>query len=136
MALQDEWKRFFENIETITNPILEERTHDLPPNQIQGLLAEVLKLLRDDKALRAVEKSAAQMLDTDEARIPDLMERELKLFNTAIEGDPSNPDPKKTNQRLQQAQTVKDSLGKLFKIPGWLQKILDILDELLSLLRP
>lgn len=138
MSIVNQWKKFLDNIEEICGNI-NERDFALPKSETIQLLGEVLNRLREDDAIEAVSSAVQEMDRNEDELIKKWFEKELQLFNMAVEEDPETSDEadsQKSKGRLGQAKTLKDSLGKLFKLRPWLQKILDILNELLSLIRP
>ena len=87
-------------------------------------------------------KSVFIMLEKDEVksevsnafnRLPDdlqkALEAELKFFNQKYRNNNNLDD-----RAAKDAETVKSSLEEVLDLPGWLKKILKVLNELLSLI--
>ena len=141
---------------------LEIEKHLFPKNNktdILNLLNEVLKQLKSNevKSILKEEKTRLQK-EYKGDKIVSWLEKELKIFNNSVKCDDyyntiiekvsdddhqkseekseeKNEDLKLIDTRIGQCKTIKDSIEKIFKLPGWLDKILGVLNELLSLIK-
>ena len=102
------------------------------------LLGEVLKQLQTDDIKTILENEKVELgIERNGNNIVGWLEKEIKLFNNSVNEDFSgrHNDLKLADIRISQGKTIKDSIGKLFNLPEWLKKILDVLNELLSLIK-
>ena len=136
MAFTDTWKEFLEKFAKIYQTKIEAQPDVLPQNAID-LLRKVSAKLAAPDVLDAIDKAITEETNADarnQASI-DFLEEELKLFVTSVNEDlKQNRSQQRADSRLAQAKTIKDSLGAL-PLPGWVKKILGILNELIDLVK-
>ena len=136
MAFRDTWKEFLEKLAKIYQTKIEAQPDVLPQNAID-LLHKVSAKLAAPEVLDAIDKAIEEETSADarnQAGI-DFLEEELKLFVTSVNEDFKQDRSQHTaDPRLAQAKTIKDSLGAL-PLPGWVKKILGILNELIDLVK-
>ena len=138
---KDSWDIFLDNIRRICAKKLELEKYLFPKenkDKILKLLNDVLNELQTDEVKNIINKEKRRLSEEKKGdKIVSWLETEIELFNSSVSDDFSGPfkDPKHANNRISQGKTIKDSIDRLFKIPGWLKKILDVLNELLGLIR-
>lgn len=102
----------------------------------------VLLPLKSDDAIGAV---VYAMVIEEDARVQDALMDELLFFNglyedfvPSVDGSPECQKPSKDVLHLaaEKAHVVKTSFSTVLNLPGWLQKLLHILNELLKLFKP
>jgi len=130
-----EWGQFLENIRTLFQHKLDTQPHTLPREQAIDLLDDVLRSLR-------TEELEGLIRDVEDREFESLLLRELQLFNQAVSVDleerryEGQPGAERLNLRLDQAQTIKESVQEhIERLPERVKKLLSILDELLSLVK-
>jgi len=134
MAFRDMWKEFFEKLTKIYQEKIKARPDILSEDAI-NLLSRVSTRLGEPDVLEAVDKAIREEREADEKNEASIsfLEEELKLFITSVKEDFDKSRYRHTvDARLAQAKTIKDSLNTL-PLPGWLKKILGILNELIDL---
>jgi len=135
------WGAFLNNIKRVCEKKLDLEKYLFPKenkDRILNLLDEVLTQLRTDEVEDLLKKEKAKLREEKNGdKIVSWLEKEIDIFNNSVDDDFSGPleDPKHVDIRIGQGKTIKDSIDKLFKLPGWLKKILDVLNELLSLIK-
>jgi hypothetical protein len=138
---RDQWDVFLDNIQRLSEKKLDLEQSLFPKENrgnILSLLQEVLNQLRTEEVKGIIKDQHSELRrEQNGDKISDWLEREIKIFNSCVDKDFSgrHKDPKLVDNRLSQGKTIKDSIDKLLKLPGWLKKILDILNELLSLIK-
>jgi hypothetical protein len=135
-----EWQEFLKNLGDLCRHRLKE-----PDRQhYEGLNAPLRKVIND---LQGSEAEAAVSFaiatahrNTDDSELLGLVEDEMKFFNSLMTSsrDPQDRltiDKEQATTALAAGKTIKDSIEKLFELPRWLKRLLDILNELLSIIR-
>jgi len=131
-----EWGRFLASIRMLFQQKLIRQPHTLPREDAMNLLNDVMGLL--GAALASLPPERLEGIIRDAEPISSLLLRELRLFNHSVRIDleQGRQEPELLNLRLEQAQTIKDSIQEqIERLPERVKKILSILDELLSLVK-
>lgn len=135
------WDDFLNNIKRVCEKKLNLEKYLFPKenkDMILNLLDDILNQLRSNEVKDILKKEKSKLREENKGdKIVSWIEKELKIFNSSVDDDFSNrlEDSKHIDTRISQSKTIKDSIEKLFKLPGWLKKILDVLNELLSLIK-
>lgn len=135
-----EWQEFLNNLKDLCR----HRLADPDRVHYEGLSAPLGKVIND---LQAVEALAAVTFAVDTAERNDddrnllgLVTDEIRFFNSLVKSsrdyqDQLTMDKGHTVEALGAGKTIKDSVEKLFELPRWLKRLLEILNELLSIIR-
>jgi len=123
----DEWRQFLRNIETLFQQNLDVRPYTLPPDGARNLIQAILGYLEPERlegSIRDVEND-----------IGSLLLEEIRLFNQAVSSDEEPRSPELLKFRLEQVQTIKESIEEHINLPERVKKVLSILNELLNLVK-
>ena len=135
LAIQ--WQRFLGLVQQLC-PLCSE-VPGFNTQSFAGLCDQAIRRLRSDQALGEISQ-AAQVIeeDNEERAALQLFILEIRLFNDAVEQEVEAGALRVNDAkfRLGQAKTIKESLEKFLSLPRWLQKLLDILNEILGLISP
>ena len=127
-----EWKRFIKNLGKATERKLT-RPEIKRPNKrdLLSLFIDVTEELLSDVHLNEMLHASAP----EDQMIVDFYRRELKYFNDWVENRTAE-NVEDDNDELDTGEKVKGSVDKLIsKLPGPLQKLIHLLNELLKLVR-
>ncbi|MFB6220000.1 MAG: hypothetical protein ABEH90_01055 [Halolamina sp.] len=140
MTFTEYWTAFLQGVE---NTIRDKEAYNgLDEDRVLNLVEEVMAELRADDAVHDVRRAAQELDETTR----DLLTKEIRLWNDSVDTEPREDSPDRfygddhgssngnPDMRLNQAQTVKDSVEQLLSLPSWLSKPLKILNEVLSLI--
>jgi hypothetical protein len=122
-----EWGQFLQNIATLFQQILDVRPYTLPSDGARNLLHNILGYLRP-------EELEGSIRDVENA-IGSLLLEEIRLFNQSVSSDEEPRSPELLNFRLEQVETIKESIEEHITLPERVKKVLSILNELLSLVK-
>ncbi|MGO9175732.1 MAG: hypothetical protein ACLP9S_15805 [Syntrophales bacterium] len=143
--------KFFENIGKVAKWKLNQRSNaykaDLGP-----MLNDVIKNLRSEKAISEITQVVATAIKNGDNEMMEYLTIELKFFdhlvqeneteltflnNLVKENEGIDKDGDTENEAIGAGKTIKDSIDEWLKklLPPWLRKLLNILNELLSLIK-
>jgi hypothetical protein len=135
MAFIDEWKKFLDNLQTLGKRSLNDKGLNDARTGLGNLFDDVIDRLKKQDVTDELQQAVSIAATTkNEDVIPEYLENELKYFNTLAQGPPA-PLGDGVDNALEAGGTVKDSIEELFDLPKWLEKVLKVLNELLSLIR-
>ncbi len=132
------WEQFFHNLGEVCNRKIQER-NDLRFNPLANLLKKVINEITSDKAKSELKKELRNLSYDDKKAIDDFIAGEMDFFNKLVMSGSEASDKSKgfitisTDETIDKGKTIKDSIKAI--IPGFLKKPLDILNELISLIR-
>ncbi|MBU1154693.1 MAG: hypothetical protein KJ921_02525 [Proteobacteria bacterium] len=148
---------FFGTIQLLCDVCKEEPR--LGQNKIVSFCSKIIIQLKSQDAMAEFEKAIKEVQEKEKGQIVlDLLHIEIKMFLVTTTSELESTGPARADgsvradgsstagssrmsvslaqKRLSQAKTIKDSIEKIFNLPWWLDKILGILNELLSLVAP
>lgn len=137
MAFEREWDSFLNNIVELA--ALKEDYNGLPGRQSNFQGTDVLTMFEETTDRLREEESGYELnsrLQEDSEEWANRMDAELQMWNYAAEQETSpyaEPTEDDLDARLGQAKTIKDSIEKYIPIPKPIQRLLEGLNELLSL---
>ena len=134
--MRDEWKNFFGTLEECIEYLdhLIDNVY-LPKKEVKDILNELISMLLEEDVLEEIDK-ATKYTDDWEKRQFEFLVREMRLYVDAVRADiVNNKIEERIGIRLLQAKTIKKSLGRILKLPKRLEKLLDVRDELLNLIK-
>ena len=128
------WTKFNSNLVNLT-----ERKFKLseknPYSPYSGLLNEVIQDIVSNKGVNAIVDAVFILPQTDTKYIKYLIQ-EMDIYNEIVQGENQNAfNVRKIDTGLEAGKTIKDSIEKLIKLPSWLKKSLNIVNELLSIIK-
>jgi len=133
MAFEDTFINFLNSIQKICERKLEIEGQD----ELRKLLKEVVVTLSDPKVKQELSKaiSAEEKKDTRNKVSTYFLEKEIEYFVNSVQRLGEDPPVEKLNSKMEQAKTIKDSISIWLPPWSWLKKLLDILNELLDLIK-
>ena len=149
------WESFLDNIVKICKKKIKIKEELFPETNgnIIKLLEEVTDQLKSEEVVQELKKSKYYLLTEDKGeKLLYWIEQELMIINSSIKHDlqedndqcsydnlnnpvPNSDDISLIDTRISQCKDVKDSIEKIFKLPGWLKNVFGVLNELLSLIK-
>jgi len=128
------WTQFNNNLITLSERKfkLSESNPYLP---FGDLLHKVIKEIVSERGMRYMKKAVRFKIRGNIQHI-NYLSSEMEIFNNIVQNNRNaNLKVEDIDKGLETGKTIKDSIEGLFKIPVWLKKTLDILNELLSIIR-
>lgn len=135
MSFEETFEHFLDSINNICKKKTKryEKTEEL-----NNLLSEVIRELKaakgeiSNKILKGIEDNEKKGL------LIGFLEKEMEYFTNSVTAEPDrnqNPTGEMLDCRIGQAKTIKDSISIWLPPWSWLKKLLDILNELLDLIK-
>ena len=134
----DKWYDFLSNWEYLSKKVIDKREEFFYGSF--DLLKKIIADLNDLKSHEGIVTALENVEGTDEKIIGDRFIEELDLFNTIVSSiirkeQTKTFEPLVYDQALNAGKTIINSLIKLFKLPGWLNKLLTILNETVTIIK-
>lgn len=123
----ENYKEFLRCVEEIVKILVDQVNGDSKIKATE-FSESVLEPLKEEAAVTVVANAFANLDD----RVKKALTAELDFFNSRYGQSPTKKD---AAAAACAAETVKSSLEEVLDLPDWLEKLLKILNELLSLLR-
>jgi len=133
MAFEDTFINFLNSIQKICERKLEIEGQD----ELLQLLKEVVGTLSGPKVNQELSQaiSAEEKKDVRNKVSAYFLEKEMEYFVNSVQRLGEDPPVEKLNPKMEQAKTIKDSISIWLPPWSWLKKLLDILNELLDLIK-
>lgn len=130
---QDAWVKFLKNVEDTASKKIQQR--DPTYRDLGEPLENVVSKLREEKASDRIKTAVSELAQENRGEeVLALLVAELQFFNSLSTQALDQNSEVSLEETLEAAQDIKDSASNILGWTGWLQKLLDILDELLSIL--
>lgn len=140
---QGVWGKYLDNLQYVGNEKIKKKPKIIQ-DDLKALFEQIIDDLKEGDVLQEFDhaiKTAEQ--NTDNHRIIEYIYREIVIFNKMVANIISNvASPEVPESELEEdvydatntGKTIKDSIENIFKLPGWLKKLLNILNGLLSII--
>ncbi|WP_281989316.1 hypothetical protein [Aquimarina aggregata] len=141
--MEEQLSTFFTNLKTLSNIAIARSTklNNDSREHIENLIKNTFNSFEDRNSVQIITTAFLEE-ELNEQFITDLFLLELRFFNTqySLNVDDQSTSDITVKDGLKNGKTIKDSLEKLLKkfialIPKWLEKALDIINEILGITR-
>ena len=148
------WTDFLEDLKSIGEVIIRRKykkeliRHDDIQGGLNSLLKDIIADLGEEDVLNEINYAIITAeRNKNDVKIMEYLYREIKIFNLMVTSakddaraddamaDDAMADDAMADDAMNAGKTIKDSIEKFFEFPKRINKLLDILNELLSLIK-
>ena len=143
------WTDFLEDLKSIGEVIIRRKykkeliRHDDIQGGLNSLLKDIIADLGEEDVLNEINYAIITAeRNKNDVKIMEYLYREIKIFNLMVTSakddasvDDAMADDAMADDAMNAGKTIKDSIEKFFEFPKRIKKLLDILNELLSLIK-
>jgi hypothetical protein len=138
------WTDFLVDLKSIGEIIISRKyengliRHKDIQEDLNSLLKDIIADLGEEDVLNEINYAIITAeRNKNDVKIMKYLYREIKIFNLMVTNlkDGASVDDASVDDAMNAGKTIKDSIENFFELPRRLKKLLDILNELLSLIK-